>query len=427
MSSSLPPVILMRGNDICFLGMLRSCRKAEISTVSITFTWSGAKPWYSSYSNCLEECFEITNPFSSPDEAAKQLAKVLRSLNERYGQKLLLLPSSDTNYMFVLDHWQLFADYIFLMGDESFEVPRFDVLHKGDCADLLMRGCPELVPQTFSCKERNDIPSIVARIGYPAIYKPAVKDYGQSFYANHRGSKAVECANADDLRAKLELEIEAGFELVVQEKVLFDTVHDEVPFYLYADARGEILMASNGIKEVIEPFPFGTAILLRLAWYPELLEAAKTVVNALSYRGILMIEFVRDQRDGNWKVIEVNPRHWLFNGFYAQQGLSYTATLAKDIRGEVSSSLIVPNESVLGKVHVDLVAWAHRAWRNEHSLRIDQYLDTLSSLQGQISDPYCLSFDHAPGQMVLESLAERFGWGRRSVNSIRNLLDESWR
>ena len=140
-------------------------------------------------------------------------------------------------------------------------------------------------------------------------------------------------------------------------------MHDEVPFYLYADARGEILMASNGIKEVIEPFPFGTAILLRLAWYPELLEAAKTVVNALSYRGILMIEFVRDQRDGNWKVIEVNPRHWLFNGFYAQQGLSYTATLAKDIRGEVSSSLIVPDASVLGKVHVDLVAWAHRVWR----------------------------------------------------------------
>ena len=84
-------------------------------------------------------------------------------------------------------------------------------------------------------------------------------------------------------------------------------MHDEVPFYLYADARGEILMASNGIKEVIEPFPFGTAILLRLAWYPELLEAAKTVVNALGYRGILMIEFVEISVMGIGKLLKSIP------------------------------------------------------------------------------------------------------------------------
>jgi hypothetical protein len=66
----------------------------------------------------------------------------------------------------------------------------------------------------------------------------------------------------------LKRELNDGFDIIVQEKVVFDTVYDEIPFYLYADANGKIRMAANGIKELIDPFPFGTAIVLRFAWLP---------------------------------------------------------------------------------------------------------------------------------------------------------------
>lgn len=422
------PLIVMRSNDICFLGILRSCRAANIPVIAITFDWPTAPHWYSEYSCCLKQRYEIANPFTDTKLAASQLAAILKTLHGQWGQRLMTLPSSDTNLMFILDHYAVFEPYILLMGDRDFAQPRLDVIHKLHCAALLGKTLPGLVPETESCSDVKDIDRIVDKMNYPVIYKPATKDYGQTFYSKHGGYKAIECDSRDVLRSALKQEMQDGFDLVVQEKIIFDSVYDEIPFYLYADAKGDIRMAANGIKELVNFPPYGTAIILRFAWFPELLELAQQVVAALSYRGILMIEFARDARDGNWKVIEVNPRHWLFNGFYQRLSFNFTECLYQDLRDELpdDSNKITANEALLSQnfVHMDLFDVARHIFDGKNKVSFDDYSAYLDSIEGTLTSAYFDFDDPEPGIKRIEDMCEYFSW---PVSDTRDQIIERLR
>ncbi len=430
MPQPTPPLLVFRSNDICFLGILRSCHAANIPTVSITFDWPGAGPWHSERSAGFQRSYRIANPYTDAAQAVSDFREIARQLSEEYGRRLMVLPSSDTNMMFLLDHFEQFSAYIQLMGDRRFEGARLDVAHKSSCAQLLSAHAAELSPLTLRCQQSGDIETVVQQMRYPAVYKPAVKDYGQTFYKQHGGNKAIECGSAEELRDKLLKEMAEGFDLVVQEKIFFDSVHDEIPFYLYADAAGRVRMAANGIKEVIEPFPFGTAILLRFAWREELLALAQQVVDALSWRGILMIEFVKDKKDDRWKVIEVNTRPWLFNGFYQRLGLNYTAMLYRDWMGELPEA-VGPDDRVIASpetlsrnwVHIDALELARKWAAEEPGLTTERFFDRLGCIDGSISAAFYDPEDTGPGVARFEQLCSEMAWDASALDQLVAALD----
>ncbi|NKC00887.1 MAG: hypothetical protein GKR90_20655 [Pseudomonadales bacterium] len=353
-----PPVIVIRGNDICFLGIIRSLGRAGIPFRTISFTWEGAKPWWSESSRFFSRDYSIANPFAEPKQALQDLIRIGEALLSEFGRPLLTIPSSDTNLMLFLDNEELLNRYYVLQGDREFASYRSDVAHKFECFELLSTSDSAICPHTLRCSATDHIPHVVDNMIYPCVFKPAVKDYGQTFYAKHAGLKAVECETPDELKAGLISCIADGFDLVVQEKIIFDRAEDEIPFYGYVDEAGHLRIAATGIKDVIQPYPFGTANLLRLSWHPELLELAQEVVHRLRWRGLVMIEFINDKKDGKWKVIEINVRPWLFIGFYDRFGLHYVRTLYQDWIGEFEpgTSLVTPSDDTTRQapLHIDL-------------------------------------------------------------------------
>ena len=356
---SLTPMVILRSNDCCFLGIARGCAAAGIPIVPVVFDWPGAGPWYSEQSAILPEPVRIPNPYQFAEEACLSMMTLGEQLLAEWGERLMVVPSSDTNLMFLLDHHSRLAPYFRLAGGIDFDAARRDVVRKDSAARLLAAG-GVVIPQTLACLKESDIEPVAEEIHFPCVYKPVEKDYGQSFYAAHQGIKAIECQDADELRERLEQEIERGFELVVQEKVSFDSVEEEIPFYLYADADHQIRMAATGIKEKIQPFPYGTATVLRLSWHEELLPLAREIVQALRWRGILMIEFIRDRNDDVWKVIEVNARPWLCIDFYRRSGLNFVEYLYDDWQGRSGDwpELVIPTARTLERspVHLNLPA-----------------------------------------------------------------------
>ena len=419
------PVVVLRSNDVCFLGILRSCYAAGIEAIPVTFTWPGAPTWYSESSRYFSNELTISNPFTNGSVAAMEFRDIVARLCREYHEPVMVIASSDTNLMFLLDHYEMLAPYIRMFGHQDLHQPREDVLNKQQCAELLSLNVPHLVPVTAHCASHADIENAVDSVVYPAIYKPTVKDYGQTFYRMHKGNKAIECSSPSELRHRLTVEMDNGFDLIVQEKLFFDSVYDEIPFYLYANANGNITMAGNGVKELIDPFPFGTAITLRFAWFPELLVLAREVVNALSYRGILMIEFVREKKNGDWKVVEVNPRHWLFNGFYQRIGLNYTDHLVKDMSGILSDQkLVTASEEVLDShhVHVDLLALAKNWAESEKQLDIAGYLSRLDAIGGTISSAFLDPKDSEPGILRINDMLKMYQWPSTGRDAIISRL-----
>ena len=203
MSNNKDPLVVLRSSDICFLGILRSCRAANIPVIPVTFTWPIAPVWYSEFSSCFRDGFEISNPFTEPVKAVDQLKAIFKDLKNQYGKKLMVLPSSDTNMMFLMDNFDHFSPYINMMGGQVFSEPRYDIIHKFECSKLLEQSCPEVVPLTLRCSSHMDIENIVDQMVYPAIYKPAVKDYGQTFYRTHHGNKAIQCDSAQERKERL--------------------------------------------------------------------------------------------------------------------------------------------------------------------------------------------------------------------------------
>lgn len=411
-----PPLALLRSNDICFLGIARGSAAAASPVRPICFDWPGAGPWYSERSRVLSEPARIENPFQQPEQAARQLAEILARWGAESGQRPLLLGSSDANLMFMLEHQPQLAPLTRNMGPVDFGALRGEVIRKDECAEVLRSGDVPL-PQTFALDRLDQIPRIVEEVRLPCLYKPAEKDTGQTFYARHGGLKAVEVDSRDSLASHLQEELQQGFRLIVQEKILFGGPHEEIPFYLYADAKHEIRMAATAIKETIQPHPFGTATVLRLSHHPELLVHAQQVVRALRWRGILMIEFIRDQRDETWKVIEVNPRPWLFVDFFRRSGLNYLGHLHDDLEGRTSHwpKLATPGPDTLeaSPVHISLPTAIEPLLSAKERPRVEDVVTFLRGIEGRRSLTYLAPDDPEPGIAELADLAERWGFDER--------------
>lgn len=408
--SGSAPCVLLRSNDVLFTGLLRSLHAADAEVVPVVFDWPGSGPWYSERSRHFNNPVTIANPYQEPRRAVNDMLTLGRTLCERWGERLMVIPSSDTNLMFMLDHFTELSPFFRLMGDATFEGARHDVVDKAACSELLTSGnVPQ--PLTVPVRSETDVDTVIQSMKFPCVYKPTTKDYGQSFYRAHQGRKAVECENASALRRALPMELAQGFELVVQEHIPFDETTDEIPFYLYADESFQIRMASIAIKEHIDPPRFGTATVLRLGWMPELLEHAQAVVKALRWRGILMIEFIRDQRDGLWKVIEVNGRPWLFVDFFRRAGLPYLQLLVDDLRGQTEHWPVMqvpPPASVLdAPVHVDL-PYACRMAFGERSAARGVVGQWLAQIPGRLSTPYLAPDDELPGRAQIKDLAHHW-------------------
>ena len=164
-------------------------------------------------------------------------------------------------------------------------------------------------------------------------------------------------------------------------------------------------MAATSIKELIQPYPFGTANILRLSWHSELLNTANQVVKALKWRGIIMIEFIRDQKDNKLKVIEVNVRPWLFIGFYTRFGLNFIDKLYQDWTEGLEpydGNTIVPSEATLklSPIHIDLIGIANH-FNEEEKVKYfidddDVLLHWLKSFSQNIISTYALGKDNQP-------------------------------
>ena len=83
---------------------------------------------------------------------------------------------------------------------------------------------------------------------------------------------------------------------------------------------------------------------------PGIVEPALALLRKAGYSGICDVEFKRDERDGEFKVLDANPRVWLWHGLAARSGFPLAlnaynrATGEQDVRsgGETSPRWVSP-------------------------------------------------------------------------------------
>jgi predicted ATP-grasp superfamily ATP-dependent carboligase len=103
----------------------------------------------------------------------------------------------------------------------------------------------------------------------------------------------------------------------------------------YFDAQSRCLAAFGGRKLRQRPAATGPACLGVCARNPVVEEASRRFMRALGYQGIVDIDYRLDERDGLYKILDVNPRlGGAFRLFVAPDGMDVVRAMYLDLTGQ---------------------------------------------------------------------------------------------
>jgi D-aspartate ligase len=208
--------------------------------------------------------------------------------------------------------------------------PEWDVLeaiqskrHQLEVASA--EGVP--VPGTRHPRSGAEARAAAEELGYPVLVKPSDPVGFKRLY-NRQAFRCQSGAEVETAYAQAE-----AFQPMVQEYV---PGGDDELYTLgsYLTAGGEALGVFTGRKLRQTREHMGVCRVAEAVWVPEVAEHGLALLRALGFRGISQVEFKRDPRDRELKLMEVNPRLWQWHGLASACGVDVPLIAYRDLVGE---------------------------------------------------------------------------------------------
>ena len=160
------------------------------------------------------------------------------------------------------------------------------------------------IPQFWDVDSAEDVLAIRDELRFPVMVKPLssytfMEDFGRKLF--------IIQDNFDEVVEKVALCRDRGHEVMVVEMIPGpDSLLSS--YYTYRTPAGELLY--DYTKSVIRRWPVnrGGGCFHQSEWLPETAEMGRRLFEGIGWQGIGNVEFKRDTRDGQLKIIEVNGR-----------------------------------------------------------------------------------------------------------------------
>ena len=418
------PVVVIRASDNCFLDVLHCFAEENVPVIPVIFSWEGASAWISEKSIFFHDPVCINNPAEDEFVAARQMEQLGQKLLAQFGCKIMLIATSDTALVFVNRHYEILGRYFLQPGGHNFNQTCWKELRK-DSFYRTMQAHNVPIPLTISVNGPDDISAAVEHMVYPCVYKPSIKTIDNAFQRIHNGRKAVECQTEEELRERLRQEVEAGFDVVVQEKIEFDRLEEEVSCYLYSDDRDNIRMISAQHKIMEFPAKYGTGVVSQTFFSEDLAALAVKTIRALHWHGFLGVELMFSKKHQRWVVIEANLRPWLSNYFQAVAGFNYLTMLYKDAIGLLKpygETKCPDGKHIIYRVNLAQMVKKCVCECTSTEEALQKVEDFISNHQGKIVFTYAIPEDPAPGRYEIAMLREAYPHHEAAFDRIEQLV-----
>lgn len=201
---------------------------------------------------------------------------------------------------------------------------------------LLLQSLGVPMPNTRPVDDGADIPDLPPSGDTFYFLKP--RD-SQAFLARF-GVKGIRVRTAEEARRRLEEITSAKMSVVLQEYIPGSFAEH---YFIdgYADHAGVIKAMFARRRQRIHPPDFGNStsmVSVPLSEVAGAVDSVRRVLAAVEYRGIFSVEFKRDERDGEFKLLEINARPWWFVDFAVRCGVDVCRLAYDDAHGrEVSA------------------------------------------------------------------------------------------
>ena len=175
------------------------------------------------------------------------------------------------------------------------------------------------IPETFDASDLESGMALIDRLPYPVVVKPRVG-------AGGAGLGYVD--GPHELEDALRKAGSRGEGILVQERLPRDGRGLGASFLM--GGRQKVL--ASFVHERLREYPVtgGPSTLRQSIVHEEVRDCAERLLRSFQFRGVAMVEFKIDSRDGVPKLLEVNPRFWGSLALAVDSGVNfpYLLTLA---------------------------------------------------------------------------------------------------
>jgi predicted ATP-grasp superfamily ATP-dependent carboligase len=182
-------------------------------------------------------------------------------------------------------------------------------------------------PAMRVCGTKAEVHTAASQLGFPVVIKASrSRVWSEGRWISTSVKYATDAAVLD---SHLEAIPAAVYPLLVQERI--DGAGSGV--FICCDETG--VVASFAHRRIREKPPSGGVSVLSESAVPdaEVLQSATRLLEALKWRGVAMVEFKRDSRDGKLKLMEINGRFWGSLQLAIDAGVDFPALLVEIAQG----------------------------------------------------------------------------------------------
>ncbi|NLT37280.1 MAG: hypothetical protein GXX95_03860 [Methanomassiliicoccus sp.] len=245
------------------------------------------------------------------DDPEALLQALLRA-GEGQDEKGLIFPASDAAVLFLSKNEKALSEqFIFLTPPEKVREAMINKRLQHD--EAIRLGIP--VPVTHFPVGPADLEEVESTVSYPAFIKPLYSHRWCTTFAN----KGFIVTTTAELRERMATVFASGHEVMVQ-SIIWPPGKDLYSVGAFFDENGKESPTFCWHKLRQYPPSFGVGSLVESAHQPEVTELGLRYMKGIGYRGIGYVEFKKDQKDGEWKMVEMNARTGQTNALQAKAG-----------------------------------------------------------------------------------------------------------
>jgi D-aspartate ligase len=388
------PVVMLRSGHHGGLGISRSLGRLGIPVYSVDTAFF--EPAFSS--RYCRGRFPLDVESGPPDQSVAALI----AIGHKLGGRPILIPTTDQVTMWVTEHATVLRE-VFRFPYQDDDLVRA-LCDKGRMKELAHR-CGVPTAQSVVPRSKEDIERFLEAAAFPVMVKATDTERlrrrtgGTKFLIEtHRELLELYARAADSEKPNLLIQ-----EFIPGEDWMFDG---------YFDRDSRCLLGVTGKK--IRRFPMNTGVTSLGVCLPNETVEKTTIafMQAIGYQGILDIGYRYDSRNGQFKVLDVNPRiGCTFRLFAGTNGLDVARALYLDMTGQTVPSA----RAAVGRKWVveDFDLFTSLRMLRNRTLTVKEWVRSLRGVQ----EAACFALDD-PLPFLLMGVAdccELYRWTRRQM------------
>jgi D-aspartate ligase len=320
LSRTTPPAVVLQSSFANGLGVIRDLGREGVPVLA-------ADPNRRALGFMSRYAAGVVVPDPADDE--EEFVAGLEALGRELPQRPVVFPTHD-EYVWAVSRHAERLEPLFRIPFARWETMRW-VADKEEQLRAAWRAGVD-TPATQFVRDAADLEEAASHTTFPAIFKPVA-----SLAFKRRFGRPVLVIPSRDELIEVYRRVDDCGTLMLQEIV--PGGDDELyTVGSYLDAQSHPLAVFTGRKLRQHPRTFGTSRFAESVWLPDLADAAVRLLAALRFHGVSQVEFKRDPRDGRYKLMEVNARHWLWHTLATRCGVNLSLAAYRDAVGEPSVS-----------------------------------------------------------------------------------------